>query len=505
MIPLDLVKVRISRGKIKPAFMTAEEEVLAVEVIETFRSCIGMKRGELEERLELLEEIYDYRRVRGLATLLERRCIFASLAEDVWRLRKEVFSDAERMGGVYDEDKRRKVLEAVAKHEGLTPEELENMLWADLDEEKELVHFDAPSSDELIKEYNLSLLQSILLRGLELEFYLERGWRDVLWAAKRLGLMYEAYLRDEGPVIRVQGPASLLRLTERYGSSLAKLLPYIIRHRGWRIRARVVWRVQGVKKYTELELDHDKARPFLPQYPVEPERFDSEVEERFYREFLSLKSGWRISRESEVLIVDSGIYLPDFTLEKGGLKVYLEIMGFWTEEYLRRKLEKLRRLKGARFILAVQEDLACSEIKEVGHRVVVFKDHVRAEDVFKLLNEIEEEDLPKIVSSLLEKGIKVNGDVVELSRIHSSTRAIKEVLKRKPVEGYRLIGEQLVSENLLRLVDEELSKVERYYDAVRIISSHGIKDAASLLLELGYEVVWKSLDGSDAMIRKKNG
>lgn len=494
--------MRVARGKIKPYFMTSEEEPLAAEVIEAFRSCIGKKRAELEERLEVLEEIYDYRRVRGLAALLERRSTFTSPVEDVWRLRKAAFMEAERRGGVYTEEERREVLKAVAEREGLTPEELEGLLWADLDEEKLLESFHAISAEELMREYNLSLLQSVLLRGVELEFYLERGWREALWHAKRLGLMYEAYLKDEGPVIRVQGPASLLKLTERYGSSLAKLVPHIVRHKGWRIRARVVWRVQGVKRFMELELDYRTAKPFLPSYPPEPERFDSEVEERFYREFLSLKSGWNVRRESEFLIVDSSIYLPDFVFEKGGLKVYLEIMGFWTEEYLRRKLEKLRKLKEVMFILAVQEDLACSEIKEIGHRVMVFKDRVRAEEVFKLLNEIEEESLPKMVSHLLERGFMVEGEVVDLSDIHPSTKALKEVLRKRPIRGYRLVGEQLVSEGLLNKVDEELARVEGYYDAVRIISKYGIKDVASLLHELGYNVVWKSLDGSDAVIKK---
>lgn len=502
MIPLELVKVRVARGRIRPFFMGSEEEPVAIEVIEAFKSCVGRKRAELEERLRVLEEIYDYRRVRGLAAILERRSTFASPAEDAFRLRRAAFMEAGRRGGVYTEEERREALRAVAEREGLTVEELECLLWADLDEEKLLESFRPISAEELIREYNLSLLQSVLLRGVELEFHLERGWREALWHAKRLGLMYEAYVRDEGPVIRVYGPASLLKLTERYGSSLAKLIPRIIKHGGWRIRARVAWGARGARRLLELELDDGAARPFLPLRPPEPEGFDSEVEERFYKDFLSLRSGWNVRREGELLIAGSSVYLPDFVFEKGGIKVYLEIIGFWTEEYLRRKVEKLKKLEGFKFILAVQEDLACSEVKEMGHRVIMFRDRVGAGGVLKLLNEIEEEGLPEIISHLLERGFKLEGEVVELSDIHPSTMAVKEVLRRRPVEGYKLIGEQLVSEGLLSKVDEELAGVEGYYDAVGIISRYGIKDVASLLRELGYEVVWRSLDGSDAVIRK---
>jgi len=36
------------------------------------------------------------------------------------------------------------------------------------------------------------------------------------------------------------------------------------------------------------------------------------------------------------------VFIPDFGFEKNGVKAYLEVVGFWTDEYLQKKLGKLR-------------------------------------------------------------------------------------------------------------------------------------------------------------------
>ena len=61
--------------------------------------------------------------------------------------------------------------------------------------------------------------------------------------------------------------------------------------------------------------------------------------------FLKFSTGWNLVREPDPLILSSGkAFIPDFVFEKYGVKVYLEIVGFWTEDYLKRKLEKIKDL-----------------------------------------------------------------------------------------------------------------------------------------------------------------
>ena len=59
--------------------------------------------------------------------------------------------------------------------------------------------------------------------------------------------------------------------------------------------------------------------------------------------------------------------IPDFSLEKASIKIYLEIVGFWTEEYLLRKIEKLKQVE-VKMLLLVNETLACEKLSALEKR-----------------------------------------------------------------------------------------------------------------------------------------
>ena len=53
--------------------------------------------------------------------------------------------------------------------------------------------------------------------------------------------------------------------------------------------------------------------------------FDSAIENEFYQ--LGFK-GWTVQREPAVLKAGQYAFIPDFSLERNGIKVYVEIIGF---------------------------------------------------------------------------------------------------------------------------------------------------------------------------------
>jgi uncharacterized protein len=56
------------------------------------------------------------------------------------------------------------------------------------------------------------------------------------------------------------------------------------------------------------------------------------------------------------------VMIPDFTLRDGsGREIYLEIVGFWTTEYLSRKIAQVRAAHLNNLILAVSKRLSLSE------------------------------------------------------------------------------------------------------------------------------------------------
>ena len=79
--------------------------------------------------------------------------------------------------------------------------------------------------------------------------------------------------------------------------------------------------------------------------------------------------------------------IPDFAIEHpDGRRAILEIVGFWTPEYLDAKLEKIRQVEAANFVIAVSEHLDCAkeEFGSASDRVLWFKTGVHVYDVVDL-------------------------------------------------------------------------------------------------------------------------
>jgi len=64
---------------------------------------------------------------------------------------------------------------------------------------------------------------------------------------------------------------------------------------------------------------------------------------------------WKLVREDDVFDLGAEVMIPDFAIEHpDGRRAILEIVGFWTPEYLdARKLEKIRKVEADNFVLAV--------------------------------------------------------------------------------------------------------------------------------------------------------
>ena len=90
-----------------------------------------------------------------------------------------------------------------------------------------------------------------------------------------------------------------------------------------------------------------------------PPPFDSSLEEAIALKFGRERAGWRLKREAMVLDVGGSLLVPDFVFRHAdGTEVVLEIVGYWTPEYLDDKLGKLAGARGVNLIVAVPVRLA---------------------------------------------------------------------------------------------------------------------------------------------------
>lgn len=522
MLPGELLICRTRKGRITPVFASLDGEWLKVarDIIEVFRKHIGRTQGELLRSIREIEDssAVDHRYIKGLKTLLMRQCSFeVDAAVEPFLARKTVFKEAS-LNPVRNRGDREKVLVRVAGKLGLAVNDLEKALWADSEEMQILREFREIGAEELIRLYNTSLAQTLLFKAVSMTVRIKQGHKYLIRRVKRLGLMYMAERLAGCLHITIYGPASLLKMTEKYGTSMAKLLPAVIASPSWMVRADIVFRgswpgaqSRASPRILEFRIDDSKRLLLTIKQPIHPTReFDSTVEEKFARSFVALRTGWAVTREPEPLVAGGRVFIPDFLLEKNGAKVYLEIVGFWTQEYLERKLMKLRKLEKVNLILAVDKNLACSGFKELKEfSVIYYQKEVPMKDVMRVLNKLEKEEIDRELRSLTEEGISIEGDIVDLEAVASERGVSYEAVRRalEGMEGYVEVGKEMVSHTKLKKLERKLlsfNRTAKYEDVAAVIKGEGIENVAAMLEQLGYEIKWASLDADNLRVIRKN-
>jgi uncharacterized protein len=256
-----------------------------------------------------------------------------------------------------DTSSRDEVLDRVAEQLGVVPMVLENDLLADLPGERIVRSPESlPTAAGVVLDTNLAIAQTVLMRASVVRIQLEGGVRPVVRLAKLRGLLVNVTQPQAGgSALEISGPYSLFRHTLLYGRALAELLPHLT----WCARFQLTATAALRGRLAEVQLDTgDPIRPATP-----PRAFDSRLEERFARDFVRLAPDWELVREPEPVRAGDTIIFPDFLLRHRVVRdrwLLVELVGFWTPEYLARKLARLREAKLSRFLLCIDEQRCCA-------------------------------------------------------------------------------------------------------------------------------------------------
>ncbi|MCX6676583.1 MAG: DUF790 family protein [Methanothrix sp.] len=234
--------------------------------------------------------------------------------------------------------------------------------------------------------------------------------------------------------------------------------------------------------------------------------FDSAIENEFYQ--LGFK-GWTVQREPAVLKAGQYAFIPDFSLERNGTRIYVEIIGFWTPEYLKHKIEKLNLLQEKdSMILLVNRSLACTGSEFQAENLLFYDKKIPHLEIIKILRRYEEKRQSDEIAKLKGTEISFDSDlnVINLDetakRYGVSLEALKEVVKGQNTPGYSLLGDQLVSKQVLETIQDELIGVKKHDDSLKIFERYGIKAYSQALSMLGYRAKWSGLDPENAEIVK---
>jgi len=116
-----------------------------------------------------------------------------------------------------------------------------------------------------------------------------------------------------------------------------------------------------------------------------PEEFDSSVEEAFARKFGAKRDGWQLVREGEILYEHQHTFVPDFVFRHDDdTEVLMEIIGFWTPEYLAHRRQTLRRFPDHSILLAIPERSLRADAAR-GANLIVYKKALLLKPVMEAL------------------------------------------------------------------------------------------------------------------------
>jgi hypothetical protein len=499
----DLLRVSRRGGGYRPEFVGPERRDLAARVLGTFREHVGEPRRALDEALEALErDADDFKLVRGFAALVEREATFETRAPvPPGRARRRAFEAAEAVGVVTEAERARALAEA-ADGLGVTPGDVESSLYADRDVERVLASFDPRfDPDSLVEQYNLSLAQTALFDATEVRVR-SSDPRAVVSGVKRLRLMYEVVRTDDGREVVVTGPDALFRATRRYGTGFARLLRSVAATPEWRLTATVD------DRGTERELTLSGADVSVPGVePVAEPTYDSGVEREFAARFAALDRPWTLRREPEPLATGSRVMIPDFAFDWTGsaesFRVYFEIMGFWTPEYVEKKLSQLADLEDVELLVAVDESLgAGEEVEARDARAIPYSGSVRVKDVVDALREYET-DLLAAAAADLPDALRPEPDVTTLDAVAAARGVSAEALADASFPEHERVGRTLVRPSVLDALAADLEAGMAYDGAEAVLDERGVDDASAMLSRLGYRVEWTGLSGG--VLRERGG
>jgi hypothetical protein len=381
LLPDALLSYSVAGRALAPHFLEEHDHPWLRVLLEEHERFIGRPQRELQARMrephphdcplrkrqQAIHVLMRLHRSNRKAVVLPRRA------------RALVFGEAARTSAAAD-----MVLTTIAASLGITPASLEDALFADLAGNEIVAAPARPlSPGTLALRTNLALAQTLLSHATSVRIEADGNSRALVRHAKWRGLICTVSERSDAidPALEISGPFALFRHTRLYGRALGEIIPLLAWCRRFRVHATCALHGRN------LALSLGTGDPIFPA--AEPRRYDSRLEERFARAFRRLAPDWDVLREPEPIAASGTLIFPDFALchrRHSTRRWLLEIVGFWTPDYVTRKLALYRSARLSNLILCIDENRNCAaEDLPPGACVVRFRRSIDPATILRLI------------------------------------------------------------------------------------------------------------------------
>jgi predicted nuclease of restriction endonuclease-like RecB superfamily len=374
LLPRNLLAYELQGGWVIPHYLGSADERWIRALVDELDALVGRTRGDADRILAA--------RLRGLS--IEHRVPLAAVAavrhllEKEWRhevkaaappgeIRRVVFELASDPA-----IQRSEVLARAAAILGIRAEEIPEGLFADRPSERRLTAPERePSVEQIVRGHNLALAQGLLLSSRHVIARVTGFPRFVVRMAKQKNLLFTCALASDKAELGIGGPLALTRSALKYGLALAQFFPALALTPDWSIDA-TCHVDQGLARF------HADGSDPIDGIDAIPPTIERPIETKLVKDLERSQSAWAIRMPAEPVDLGGTTFLPDLVLERDGRRALVEILGFYTAEYLQSKLRALREARVSNAILCVDESLACADENVIADEVVRFRQRVDA-------------------------------------------------------------------------------------------------------------------------------
>jgi len=392
LVSLKHVRLSVRKGKVHPKFCDPDLELKLSRARDLLEEKLGVRLGEFNE--EGVRAIFSDAKAAeiALAVLMRFYSFQSPSMADIFgkgdldrlsmmeirnpmdlRLRFFEYLSTHHSGFMSSES-RPLLLREFADHLEIDPARLEEALWLDEEDQRILARKVDHAPTDLAAVYNFEILATLLANSYSLRIGpLEEGspTKFVFRNLKLYGLLFETLLADDGFVFEVDGPLTIFGKASKFGYRMAILL----------FRLQQLWKRKGFACPLSVELRKSKRRVvYESEISKMPEvlwpnvadlayrLFDSKIEAKIYSTFKVIDlNGWQIEREPRPFVSDGTVFIPDFSLTRGKDEVFVEVIGFWTPEYRKRKRAKLQKMEhlGLENLMLIVDEKMAGDFAEI--------------------------------------------------------------------------------------------------------------------------------------------
>ena len=404
MIPLNAFPAYMYGRELRLKFLSRYPSNIIERAIDTFeqrnkqivrkRDLIEAIRGVLRDEHDLRVANLIYYSLRVFYRMEEPKSFLAFkkkriAIKDEWDVRI-VFYDwvQKNYGGFIPLEEREEAIKKFCDEYGINKEKIDSVLAGGILKGYKLVRrtMQPPTPREVISVSNFLLIEKtlgisnyaiVVFKNIDMKGAL---MKDLLFRSKRARLLLDFKIDKNKLICYLSGPFQVFKHPSPiYGEGIRYILMgALCRHKTWWLKASVRYRKRNLM--FEISSSNPALREIIPPwrytgdtYSVKP--FDSEAEQRLYYMLCRMFPEGKIVRESDIIQTPDGrIFIPDFTVSLDGSKVFIELVGFWTENYAKKKREKLDKVYecGIKNIIALVDKKLAKYFRGAGFTVIPF-------------------------------------------------------------------------------------------------------------------------------------